>query len=200
MEVFWEAVNLLENVWFSEWILLVIGERNSSSLSRKGNVFAYETKYGLGGYMWWVLVVTHSRGSNNTTGALCLSSRQRCVFYMSASPLGTFSLHDVKDVYWPLGTPNLLQKEAKAALSPRVPTAHPKKDSYGPCWNHAFIFAWEMEFMGWPGCIMFLQWWGGVGVGVNNLPGPHGVEGRLFSKREVIGWTSYGTHHRGLLP
>lgn len=66
-------MSLLEDVWFSEWILLVIAERNSGSWSTKGHVFAHGTKYGLGGYMRWVLVVTYSRGSNSTPGALSLS-------------------------------------------------------------------------------------------------------------------------------
>lgn len=74
--------------------------------------------------------MTYSRGSNNTTIVyLSFSSHWLCVFYLLASPLGTFPLRDVKDDYWPLGTPNLLQKEEKATLSPRVPIVHLKKFS-----------------------------------------------------------------------
>lgn len=35
---------------------------------------------------------------------------------------------------------------------------------------------------------------------VNNLPGQQGGEGRMFSKRKVIGWISYGIHHGRPLP
>lgn len=47
---------------------------------------------------------------------------------------------------------------------------------------------------------MFPQWWGGPGVMVSKPPGQHAVEGRLFSKRKVTGWTSAGVYHRRPLP
>lgn len=130
----WEEWKFFERQWIfwkmfdsmSKSIrLLVRGDRNWSSLNRKGNICSWNLVWGMG-CIWWILGVTCSRCLNNVFGLLSLFISAR--FHFLASPSGILCSHDGKDDYSPLEIPNLFSQEGKATLFPRICTANPQKD------------------------------------------------------------------------
>lgn len=105
---------------------------------------------------------------------------------MLAPPLGMFPLHDVKDDYWPLGTPNLLQNEEKATLSPRGHMTNLRKILIGP----AEVMGSSLPGRGssWVDQAAPCSCGGRVGAMVNNPAGQDGMEGKLFSEKRKSCW------------
>lgn len=131
--------------------------------------------------------MTCFRGSNDSIGALSLSSSWLCFFYMLASLIGIFCPCDGKYDYWPLGTPNLLQEEQTTTLSPRVHLANSKERFSLTLLKSCVHFCQRNGAHNQIACYYNGEVVIDVMVTVNNPPRQRGMEGMLFSKRKVTG-------------